>query len=229
MKKIIFIKNDKKILIDSLSTGEKQIVFRGASLLKNVNAINDGIVLIDEPELSLHPRWQLKILDYYRGLFAFDCKQKAQMIFATHSIYMVDSALTDKENVLIIILKEENGIIKKHFIDDFRTLDKSTHAEINYFAFNMATKDYLIELFSYLQLEKNMNVKKTDDFILNSEFYDQKIHFKYKKYRDKEYFTLPTYIRNSISHNAEDFKYNIKDLEEAIKLLINIINSLNAC
>ena len=69
-ERIVFKKFDKEISIDSLSTGEKQIVFRGAYLLKNQKILNGGIVLIDEPELSMHPLWQEKILDYYRRIYS---------------------------------------------------------------------------------------------------------------------------------------------------------------
>lgn len=68
-KKIIFEKDGKDISIDKLGTGEKQIVFRGTQLLTNRNNITGGTVLIDEPELSMHPKWQMKILQYYRDLF----------------------------------------------------------------------------------------------------------------------------------------------------------------
>ncbi len=43
---------------DELSAGEKQIFFRGGSLLQV--ELNDSIILIDEPELSLHHEWQKK-------------------------------------------------------------------------------------------------------------------------------------------------------------------------
>ena len=55
-KKIIFTKNNEDISIDALSTGEKQIVFRGAHLLKNSNSVDGGVILIYEPELSMHPK-----------------------------------------------------------------------------------------------------------------------------------------------------------------------------
>lgn len=67
--KIIFEKHGKEIPVDSLSTGEKQIVFRGTHLLKNINSMSGGIALVDEPELSMHPKWQQKVLQFYRNLF----------------------------------------------------------------------------------------------------------------------------------------------------------------
>ena len=68
-KVILFKKNNKDVPIDGLSTGEKQIVFRGAYLLKNSGRMENGVAFIDEPELSMHPLWQGKILDYFRNLF----------------------------------------------------------------------------------------------------------------------------------------------------------------
>lgn len=79
-KRILFKKYGHEISVDSLSTGEKQIVFRGTHLLKNSNSINGGIALIDEPELSMHPIWQKKILSYYRNLFISEAKQMTQLI-----------------------------------------------------------------------------------------------------------------------------------------------------
>ena len=64
-KRIMFEKYGTMIPVDSLSTGEKQIVFRGAYLLRNNKNLHGGIVLVDEPELSMHPKWQGKILKYY--------------------------------------------------------------------------------------------------------------------------------------------------------------------
>lgn len=91
-KKVTFSKNEKNIAIDDLSTGEKQIVFRGAQLLKNSKNLNGGIVLIDEPELSMHPKWQSKVFDYYTGLFSQGGTQMSQIFFATHSENVIQAA-----------------------------------------------------------------------------------------------------------------------------------------
>ena len=42
-KKILFKKNITLVPIDNLSTGEKQIVFRGAYLLKNINNLDGAL------------------------------------------------------------------------------------------------------------------------------------------------------------------------------------------
>mgnify|MGYP006979104778 FL=1 len=49
-KAILFEKNGKLIQIDALSSGEKQIVYRGCFLLKDANAMNGDLSLFDSPK-----------------------------------------------------------------------------------------------------------------------------------------------------------------------------------
>lgn len=102
-KKVYFNKNNIDVDIASLSSGEKQIVFRGAFLLRNQQSTKGSVVLIDEPEISLHPTWQIKIYDYYRKLFTeTDTTQTSQIFFATHSQYVLRSALENRASTLIV-------------------------------------------------------------------------------------------------------------------------------
>ncbi|MGV8983895.1 AAA family ATPase [Clostridium sp.] len=86
---------------DQLSAGEKQIFFRGGALLQ-LN-LQNSIILIDEPELSLHPEWQQNILDFYRNI-----GNNNQIIIATHSPHIVSSCKKEEIRVLI----KEEGIVK---------------------------------------------------------------------------------------------------------------------
>ncbi|EOP60933.1 hypothetical protein IKQ_06164 [Bacillus cereus VDM053] len=102
-KLILFEEFGKEITINDLSSGEKQIVFRGSFLLRNKLATEGSVVFIDEPEISLHPKWQLKILDFYKNLFKnSEGFQTSQLFFATHSPFVIhnDSRLNDKVLVL---------------------------------------------------------------------------------------------------------------------------------
>ncbi|GEM_PF-568886 len=108
-KEIIFEENGVETSINKLSSGEKQIVFRGGFLLKDSNKAEGAIVLIDEPELSLHPRWQMKILEFFRRIFEnIDGKQKSQLFVSTHSPFILhnDSRRNDK---VIVMKKNEQG------------------------------------------------------------------------------------------------------------------------
>lgn len=216
--KICFEKHGKEIYIDDLSTGEKQIVFRGTHLLKNINNMSGGIVLIDEPELSMHPRWQQKILKYYRKLF-----NNTQLIIATHSEYVLRSALEDKKNILVIVLNDDNGVIKSNKIVAPIVLPTITSAETNYLAFGINSTDYHIQLYGYLQNKINkFKVKDCDDYIICQPSYNSSIHYKQSSYGSTNYQSLPTYIRNSIDHPNPTNTFTDEELECSIKLLIDL-------
>ncbi len=220
---IIFSKNGKEIKIDDLSTGEKQIVFRGAMLLKNSNAIKGGIVLIDEPELSLHPQWQQKILQYYRNLFTTNGVQTAQIIIATHSEYVLSSALKDPDNVLVITLKDENGNIQCEKITTPYVLPSITAAEINYKAFNIYSTDYHIALYGYLQNKIHAkSVKACDNYISHHPKFDARKHRKSSSHNGTTYNTLPTFIRNLIDHPQTGVDFTEEELQASTELLIEL-------
>lgn len=222
-KKVLFEKYGKSIPVDQLSTGEKQIVFRGAHLLRNINSISGGIVLIDEPELSMHPIWQKRILDFYRGLFKNDGNQSVQMIIATHSEYVIQSALKDRDNVLVIVLSDENGKINAREITAPNVLPSVTAAETNYLAFGVPSIDYHIELYGYLQTKTGCHrIEDCDSCIASQPQYDAAKHQRIDSYRSSNYQTLPTYIRNAIDHPDSGRTYTEEEFEESIKLLIEL-------
>lgn len=110
-KVIYFKKNGVDIPIDNLSSGEKQVVYRGCFLLKDVNATSGAFVFIDEPEISLHPNWQMKIMDYYKDIFtAEDGKQTSQIFAVTHSPFIIHNENRRNDKV-IVLTRDENGDI----------------------------------------------------------------------------------------------------------------------
>lgn len=111
-KNILFNKNNKDIPIDNLSSGEKQIVFRGAFLLQNKNALNGAVVLIDEPEISMHPEWQNKIMDFYKKIFQNqNGEQTSQIIVVTHSPFIIHNENRYNDKVIVLKHDENGGVI----------------------------------------------------------------------------------------------------------------------
>lgn len=72
------------------------------NLLYDVTKLTNGIILIDELDLHLHPKWQWEIVDALRKTFP-----KVQFIATTHSPIIIASA----EDVNIINLYDENNSI----------------------------------------------------------------------------------------------------------------------
>lgn len=105
-KEIYFEKYGEKIPLDQLSSGEKQIVYRGCFLLKDKESMNGALVFIDEPEISLHPVWQKKIMDYYKGIFTnAEGVQTSQIFAVTHSPFIIHNE--NRMNDKVIVLKRD--------------------------------------------------------------------------------------------------------------------------
>ena len=88
--------------INDLSSGEKQLFLRTLSI--KMLEPNNSIILIDEPELSLHPKWQQRIIEVYKKI-----GENNQIIVATHSPHILGSV--SNENIFILY-RNENGKIE---------------------------------------------------------------------------------------------------------------------
>ena len=90
--------------INDLSSGEKQLFLRTLSI-KMLEPKN-SIILIDEPELSLHPKWQQRIIEVYKKI-----GENNQIIIATHSPHILGSV--SSENIFILYRDEKGKIEAK--------------------------------------------------------------------------------------------------------------------
>lgn len=78
----IFLKtvDDKKVSIQNMSSGEKQILIFFAYLIFGLETTKQSIFIVDEPELSLHLNWQRQFVDAIMNI-----NENVQLIFATHA------------------------------------------------------------------------------------------------------------------------------------------------
>lgn len=124
-KEVLFQENNKIMNISQLSSGEKQIVFRGGFLLKDKESSKGSIVLIDEPEISMHPKWQIEILDFYKTLFVNTGQVLSSQLFvATHSPFIIHNPNRTNDKV-IILTKNEDGNITTLTSPEFYSWTKS--------------------------------------------------------------------------------------------------------
>lgn len=102
-----------EIYFEYLSSGFKSIIYLLFSTIKeiefrfkehNVFAENfDGIILIDEVEIHLHPSWQEQIISILKNTFP-----SAQFIVTTHSPHVIQTA--EPNQVMALQLDEEGKI-----------------------------------------------------------------------------------------------------------------------
>lgn len=103
---VLMLKNKFSYTFNEGSSGETHILFLITNILSELD--NNSLLLIDEPEISLHPSWLIKfttllinILNEYKG---------CHVIIATHSHFILSDL--EKRNSQIIILKKNQGILE---------------------------------------------------------------------------------------------------------------------
>ncbi len=86
---IVLRKNDSNsnLTLNDASSGERSLLLLVCSIASQIT--NDSIVLIDEPEISLHPAWQETFVDLISNAFAH--YKRCHFIIATHSPLIVSN------------------------------------------------------------------------------------------------------------------------------------------
>jgi len=97
--------NGDDVTIDNLSSGEQQLYARVVSLM--ILNPHNSVILIDEPEIALHPKWQIDIMKIYESI-----GENNQFIVTTHSPFII--AQTSYKN-LTFLMKEDEKIVAKQF------------------------------------------------------------------------------------------------------------------
>lgn len=223
----IFKKNNKEIEISQLSSGEKQIIFRGTYLLRNKNSLKGLPILIDEPEISMHPLWEDNIFDYYNKLFVFDDIQTSQMFVATHSEHILSNVLKRDDSLVIKMTLNESSKYHKNCIGE--VLPTITIAEVKYLIFDLYTIDFHTLLYGHIQNTiittsdgHIPNIYETDQWLKNNNVTIKEYDYVEKGYH---YDTLQSYIRNCIDHPDYQHEYSQFELKESINEMINIIKN----
>lgn len=223
--KPIFIKENQEIEIDELSSWEKQIVFRWGYLLKDKESIKWAIALIDEPEISLHPIWQQKILDFYTHLFKNEkWEQTSQIFITTHSPYVLQWYNLDDWWIFIFPWWKRIDNLRKYI------WCKPSLWVVNYEAYNLPTVEFHDELYWYIYDKiKAKDLKNIDNYFKNN-WSMQNRNRKLLKWSPYN-ITLQTFIRNKLHHpentNMSSIDFSNEDLKKSIDDMIKIIKDNN--
>lgn len=110
---VVFYKNGKQIASEEMSSGE----FAMLSMVLSIStAASDShtLILIDEPELSLHPNWQMTIIDNLDRALK---DQVCHLLIATHS-HMLVSDLPMNRSSVSQWQKDEDGNLIANRIEE---------------------------------------------------------------------------------------------------------------
>lgn len=194
----------------------------------------DIILLIDEPELHLHPSLQNNFIDHIAS-----SSDKNQALLSTHSPLFVKQTLNSKyDKIQIHCLKKDNEEVKILELEK-RVLPYVSANEINFIAFGLATEEYHNELYNEIEinfwndpnndfktLKQNGSYDNNDcrQIVFDNEFFSkskqESINSPFKTTQNK--VTSHTYIRNKIHHSKEN---GGSPTEQELKLSIEKMRS----
>lgn len=137
---LILSKSGQNFKFEDASSGEKQILYNWATLYCFIE--NNSLVLVDEPEISLHPQWQMSYIHYLK-LLTHEYKS-SHIILATHSHYLV-SDLEPLSSSVVVLKNKPEFLTKKGEV-----IENSTYAwsaeNILYNVFGVrTTRNYYFE------------------------------------------------------------------------------------
>jgi len=199
--------NNQQISLNNLGSGYEMIFALLYSFYLAQQSGKQLIVLIDEPELHLHPRLQGKFVE-----FLLEFSKKAQIILASHSPLLVKQ-LSFNEKVKISVV-ENNGQRVSEI--DKRVLSYISANETNFLAFNLATEEYHNELYEELKSMHGED-KKYKPFD-NDFFVTEKGEPKNSPWMgNQNEVSDHTFIRNQIHHQKENGKTEYSVLKASIE------------
>jgi hypothetical protein len=203
------VKENKQIIsLEDLGSGFEMIFSLIYSFYLSQQSKKQLIVLIDEPELHLHPKLQecfvKLILEFSRS---------SQIIITTHSPLFVKQALYNS-NIKVNVLRIEGGTPAIAPITEM-VLPYISSNEINYVAFTLPTEEYHNELFEELKdiHGSALNIK---DFDIN---FFQRIKGETPNY---PYNSIPnqvsihSFLRTQIHHRGSVGSADIAQIESSI-------------
>jgi len=169
LENIEFTKNKSKssFLLTEASSGELCILFNILSIAGAIS--NNSVILLDEPELSLHPEWQRDFLPLVEAVFAN--YKNCHFIIATHSPQIVSSMSLSNSYVVNL---EENPVT---ITDGSQTHMQSSDYQLAYIFKTPGHKnEYLItQIIEALSLISN-GQEPDEEFLLRTNkligFYD---------------------------------------------------------
>jgi energy-coupling factor transporter ATP-binding protein EcfA2 len=186
------------------------------------------IILIDEPEVHLHPTLQDNLMKYLNEL-----AKEQQVIFSTHSPYFFKNGLAHSGGTVLLTKRDDSGLINIAQASDESAILfpwSPSWGEINYRAYGICTVEFHNELYGRIQeIENKPREAEVEQFFENSGYLKSKTWVRVRNgVAEPGYLaTLMTFVRNTIHHpeNRQNADYTYEELEESIKNMISIIEA----
>lgn len=205
---IVKKENNQQLALSNLGSGYEMLFSLIYSYYMSIQNEKKLIILIDEPELHLHPSIQNKFVE-----FLLKISKTVQVIITSHSSLLIKQ-FSYNNLVKTIIMKKDGS----HSTIEDRKLTYISSNETNYLAFNLPTEEYHNELYEELkdQYGQGLTIKDFDNQFFISNKGENK-NYPWKGHANE--VSIHTFIRNQIHHRAENGIATLSDLENSIELM----------
>lgn len=201
--------NNQQIRLDSLGSGYGMIFTLLYSFYLAEQSGKKMIVLIDEPEMHLHPKLQ----DTF-AKFILELSKDTQIFITTHSPTLLKQLM---ENDILKVMALANNQSVELISQANRKLPYLSANEINFIALKYATEEYHNELYEELYMQNSGTGIKSFD--VN---YFQNIKGEasgYPWHNTQNQVSKHTHIRNQIHHRGSIGAADLTDIEDSIKIM----------
>ncbi|MDC5006487.1 AAA family ATPase [Acinetobacter baumannii] len=195
-------KNRKEIKFEQLSEGFKSITIFIIDLLYRLQKISDynsnifktsAIVIIDEIDLHLHPKWKQTIVSKLRATF-----KNIQFIFTTHSPTIIQGASNDA--IIFRVFRNDDGIT--------RITDKYYRKDLNHMMLNTLVTSSLFDLESARLDENNDDSDTSNNYLLSKIHKQVRERLEAQKKEGKKKFISKQDVDNLITEVLNEFDHD---------------------
>jgi predicted ATPase len=152
-----------EIGVDKFSSGEFNL-FASLIGLRSLVKTN-SLVLIDEPEISLHPNWQMKYIHFLKEIFSD--LPSVHFVVATHSHFLVSDLKNESSE--IIKLGRSGEKLKYYSIKGDTYGQSAENILYNIFGLRSSRNYYFeVEIRELLTLISNHNAVANEDYLIQT-------------------------------------------------------------
>lgn len=212
--------NNQQVPLDMLGSGYEMIFSLLYSFYLSQQSGKQLIMLIDEPELHLHPSLQENFMK-----LLLELSKKAQIILTTHSPLLVKQLLNN-EFVKAKVLSKSNHTVQVLPVEE-RVLPFMSANEVNFLAFGLATEEYHNDLYEELKCQKgdDNGIKQFDIGYFQGEKHEAADS---PWMGNQNEVSIHTFIRNQIHHSKDNGKPDPEKLTGSIKTMREYLKELNS-
>lgn len=203
--------NGQLVKLENIGSGYEMIFSLIYSFYLSRQSGKQLIILIDEPELHLHPKIQRNLIK-----ILLEFSKTSQIFITTHSPLFVKHML-ENNHIKTFVLKKDGESIEVTGMAE-RKLPYISANEINYVAFKLATEEYHNELYEELKYINGPTENyKTFD---NNFFVSLKGEPKNSPWMsNSNEVSIHTFVRNQIHHQRDNGKTKYNTFLKSIKKL----------